>query len=124
MTHWILAALLALHGVAHVVGFLGTWGLVTVEEFDPRALLGGLVIMGDGPARAVGVAWLLLALGFCWGAFGVATQSSWGYRTAVGLCLTSLLLCVVTWPGARVGVLVNLGLLVWLFAAAAGDRGP
>ena len=50
-----LAALLIAHGVAHLVGFLVPWKLLSTAEVPYRTtVLGGLIEVGDAGARALG----------------------------------------------------------------------
>jgi hypothetical protein len=96
-----ISLLLLLHGLAHLVGFRAA--------FWPSAVAPGQLTRKLG--RFEGVAWLLLALGFA----ATACLLWIGRSEWLGLLIwsagTSLALCCVAWPDARVGLLLDLVLL-------------
>ena len=112
------AVFLALHGVAHLVGFAGSFQL---GEFRGKpldtTLLGGRIDVGRGGIRAMGVAWLLTAVAFVAVAGAVwADAAGWPTLTAV-VAGVSLVLSVLGWPAARVGVFLNLAILAGIALA-------
>jgi hypothetical protein len=115
----ILTALfLAAHGVAHLVGFVGAWRLAAPETVPyATTVLAGRVDLGDAGIRALGVLWLLTAAAFWLVAFGEATGREWWLRAAAFVALASLALSVLGWPEARIGVAVNVAILLALAAA-------
>lgn len=112
-----LSAFLIAHGVAHVVGFAVPWRLVKTSDVPYRTtLLAGTIDVGDAGARAVGVIWLLAALAFA--LIGSAVLAGWNVRLPLFVALGfSLGLCVLGWPDARIGVVVNAALLGLLFVS-------
>ena len=117
-----IAGLMALHGVAHWVGFAVPWRLLEAEEMPySTQLLGGRIDVGHVGIRIVGVVWLLLGI-----AFLLIAGAAWANRPdwpalAGGVVTASLVLCILGLPAARVGVRVNLVLLVVLVGGwAAG----
>jgi hypothetical protein len=111
-----LAALLIAHGVAHLVGFVVPWKLVSTAEVPYRTtIFGGITDVGDAGARAIGVVWLLTGLAFA--LLGGAVLAGWNVRVWMfGIIPVSMALCVVGWPEARIGLVVNAVLLAALFA--------
>ena len=113
---FVLAALLIAHGVAHLVGVVVPWKLVSTAEVPYRTtILGGVTDLGETGARALGVVWLVAALAFVVLAAAVLAGSNvrmWGF-TMLSL---SIVLCVVGWPEARIGLVVNAVLLAALLA--------
>jgi hypothetical protein len=111
-----LAALLIAHGVAHLVGFVVPWRLVSTAEVPYRTtILGGVTDLGDAGARALGVVWLVAALAFV--LLAGAVLAGWNVRLWVFAMLAlSSVLCVVGWPEARIGLVVNAVLLAALLA--------
>jgi hypothetical protein len=112
---WAIALFLAAHGVAHLVGCLVSWRLMTSPEVPyTTTLLGGRVDIGDMGRRAVGALWLAGAVVFVIAglAFGLGRPSA--PLLIAGAAAGSLLLCAIEWPQARVGVFVNVALLVVL----------
>ena len=110
-----LAILMALHGVAHLPGFVGSWRLAVLEGVPYHTtLFGGALDVGDAGMRAVGVAWLLAALGFVAASAGAALDRAWWPPLALVVTLASLALCVAELPATRIGLPVNVALLVVL----------
>lgn len=114
-----LAFLLVAHGVAHLVGFVSSWKLATLAELPYKTtVFSGRVDVGDAGIRVMGVLWLLAALTFLVAAFAVATETGWAVRFTLAAAMASLILCVVGWPDARIGVAVNVGLALLLAIGA------
>jgi hypothetical protein len=116
--HLAFAVLLAVHGIAHLVGFLVPWRLMTSDEMPySTTLLGGTVDVGGAGIRIVGLGWLLLAGAFLGGAWmvwvGRPGAAAWVTTTA----LVSVAMCVLGWPQARVGLWVNAAILGAVFAS-------
>lgn len=116
----VLAIFMALHGVAHLVGFAVPWGLVQDEEVPFRTtILDGRVDLGADGIRIVGLLWLALAVAFIAASFATWTGREVWLPLAAAAAGTSLLLSLIAWPDARLGVLVNV---ILLLAIAAGSR--
>jgi hypothetical protein len=106
------SVVLALHGLIHLIGFLVPWRLATVDGFPYRStVLNGSMEMGDVGVRALGVVWLLLAVGFVVAAFGVWRGESWALLLTAGLSVISLAVCIVGLPEASAGIAVNFVIL-------------
>ena len=59
----LLAALLIGHGIAHLVGFVVPWRLVTSAEVPYRTtMLAGSVDLGAAGVRLLGIVWLLVGV--------------------------------------------------------------
>ena len=114
-----IALLMALHGIAHLPGFLNSWELVAMEEIPYHTtVLSGRLDLGDAGIRALGVLWLALAGVFVASAAGALAHGSWWLPWAMGAALVSLLLSAAEWPEARIGVGVNAGLIAALVIGA------
>jgi hypothetical protein len=114
-----LALLFIVHGIAHLPGFLVPWKLAAPGEMPyTTTVLGGTVDLGPVGIRAMSTLWVLAALGFVMA--GVATfRGETGWPTlAVGVTLFSLLLTVIGWPQARIGLALNLVVLAYLALGA------
>ena len=111
-----LAALLIAHGVAHLVGFVVPWKFISTAEVPYRTtILGGVADLGDAGARALGVVWLVAALAFV--LLAGAVLDGWNVRLwTFAILALSIVLCVVGWPKARIGLVVNVVLLTVLLA--------
>ncbi len=112
----LAAALLAAHGLIHLIGFLVPWQIAQVEGFAYRTTaLGGSVELGTIGAQLVGLAWLAIAVGFVVAAVGVWRRSAWALGLTGALAIASLLVCVLGLPETVAGIVVNVAIL----AAAA-----
>ena len=109
----LVAALLALHGLAHAAGVAGILGLGDRAAENTSTLLSGLD--PASPAfRTLGVLWIV-ALGlFVVAAAGIVLKKSWWLATAFAATLLSLALCVVWSHAAIVGLVLNAVILVGL----------
>jgi hypothetical protein len=116
---FVLAFFLLAHGVAHLVGFVSSWKLATLAELPYKTtVFSGRVDVGDAGIRVMGVLWLLAALAFLVAAIAVATEAGWAVGLTVVGVIASLMLCLAGWPDARIGVAVNVGLVLLLAIGA------
>jgi hypothetical protein len=117
----IAAALLMFgHGIAHLPGFLVSWRLASLEELPYKTtILAGRLHLGERGVQALGVVWAALAVAFAILSAGFLLRAWWWSPAARAATAVSLVLCVLGWPEARIGVLVNLALGAWLLWAGA-----
>jgi hypothetical protein len=114
------AGFLLLHGLAHLVGFLNPFGLVPARLPDhppppaPDVLFNGRVVLREATARALGVAWLALAIAFALVAMGVAADAPWWPPGLAVAVVASLLLTAAWWPASRIGFWIDVVLLALL----------
>jgi hypothetical protein len=110
-----LMVLMAVHGIAHLPGFVVPWRLASLDEMPyGTTLLGGHLDVGAAGVRVVGVLWLLAALSFWAAAAGAALDAGWWVPLAAAAAAASLVLCGFGWPYARIGIPVNAAVLVLL----------
>jgi hypothetical protein len=109
-----LAALMILHGLAHLAGFAGSWHMGELPY--KTTVLGGRVDLGDTGIRAAGVLWLTAAIAFAIVGAGTALNYSWWAKAALYVTLASLALTIMEFPEAKIGLVVNLAILAVLFA--------
>jgi hypothetical protein len=117
-----IAAVLAVHGFAHLVGFVVSWRIASLDEMPYKTtILAGKLDVGDTGIRVVGMGWLLAAMAFFASAAALILQVPWWFPATVVLLLSSVALCVIGWPDAKIGVFVNLALLaIFTFGQARG----
>ena len=84
----LLALALLMHGVAHTVGYLKATG----PRWD----------------RVLGLAWLVLAIGFASVSVATAADLSGWNGIALGLAAASTLLCIAKLPETTLGLIANL----------------
>jgi hypothetical protein len=117
-----LGILIALHGIAHVVGFVMPWQLMTPEAGGySTTILNGRIDLGSGGIRMLGLIWLALAVGFVLAALGSWLGFGGWVRAAAVLAIVSLALSVLGWPEAKIGVPVNLAILGALYMGTRLD---
>lgn len=118
-----LAALfLALHGVAHLVGFRAAfWPSPKLPS--KSSLLGGLIGLSYLGSRVLGVIWLLLALGYLVTASLLLLHNPAWSSLALWVSGASLLMCALYWPEAKIGLFIDLAIvLVTLFVSRSSPE--
>ncbi len=109
----ITAAVLVLHGLVHLIGFVVPWRLAQVEGFAYRTTaLDGALELGEGGALLVGLAWLAVAAGFVVAGVGVWQARAWAIPLAAVLALASLVVCILGLPETVAGIVLDLAILV------------
>lgn len=110
-----LGILMAMHGVAHVVGFVVPWKLAPPESGAyTTSVLDGRIDLGPTGIRMLGLIWLGLAIGFIVVAAGSWLRLYWWLDSAIVLAVVSLALSLLGWPASKIGVPVNLAILTVL----------
>lgn len=113
--HIILAVILFGHGFAHLVGFVVPWRIATLKEMPYKTtVLADSISVGDIGIRVVGIAWLIAALAFGVSGIGVLAQVPWWLPLTVILAVFSFFLCIIGWPDSRIGVFINMAIVVFL----------
>lgn len=112
-----LAAFLIIHGLAHMVGFVGPWGLSPATTSPPSTLFIGHVTLGETAMRTLGVFWLGGVFAFLIAAFGVLHHSPWWPAFTFGAAIGSLLLCAIALPVTKLGLAANVAIIVGVLLA-------
>lgn len=114
------ALFLTLHGIAHLVGFRAAfWPAPGLPVRS--SLFSGVLGVGYFGTRALGVIWLLLALGYLLSTFLFLRRSpSWSAAT-LGVTCTSIIMCVLFWPEARIGLAIDVVLFIVVLALSRSD---
>lgn len=111
----LLAVLILVHGLIHLMGFVGELSLAKLEGVAPTEL--------PPPwKQLLGVSWLLVTLLFL-GTFGAVLlgRPSW-WMLGLPAVLLSQGLIFIAWTNAKYGTLANLILLVPLILAVGASR--
>ena len=112
---YAVATVLGLHGIAHLVGFVASWRLMTLPDLPYRTtVIGGVVDVGDGGIRFIGLLWLAAAAGCIVAAAALFAGARWADTFALSAVIASLAMCIVGWPEARIGLALNAVLLTSL----------
>jgi hypothetical protein len=122
----LFALVLLGHGVAHFVGFGHAWRLLTPDPIPYRTTLAGRYLdVGDEGIRAIGVLWLVVGLAFIVTSAAALLRLPWWMGLAGVVAGMSLLLCLLGWPDAYVGLVLNVLIIAallltgWLSISAA-----
>jgi hypothetical protein len=117
------AAVLAAHGLIHLIGFVVPWRIAAVDGFAHRTTaLGGSIPLGDAGAQLVGVAWLVLAAGFVLASVATWRGAPWAPALTAVLAVASIVACVLGLPETVAGIALNAGILAVLARTALGRR--
>jgi len=113
-----LAIWFVAHGVAHLPGFLVAWRLRDFSGLPfHTTVLANRVDIGTAGMRLVGVGWLLAAVAFAALAVVTILRVEWWQEAAYAVLGFSMMLCVLGWPRARIGVVANVVAVVVLLTA-------
>ena len=110
---WFIAVVLAMHGVAHLVGTAGHMRLARYDDIPyTTKLLAGRWDVGDRGAWIVGLLYAFAAAGFVLSA--VAWQLDWSLWRALltGVTAFSLILTLLDWRVAIAGTVIDVGILL------------
>ncbi len=111
MWEYLIASFLSLHGLAHLIGFMGTWHLGPfVDRGAPRLPFG--LTDGGGLARTLGALWIGGMVLFVATAVGAVMGAAWWPLLLIIAATSSLALCVLWWNDARVGAAIDIAMLV------------
>jgi hypothetical protein len=122
------AALLALHGLIHLIGFMSPWRIATLEGFAYRTtVLGGAQDLGAVGVRVIGLIWLGLTVGFLAAGYAVWGRKPWAVGLTGVLAMLSLIVCVAGLPETAAGVAIDvviLGTLSYIAFHKSRSLGP
>jgi hypothetical protein len=115
----IVIAAVVMHGIGHLIGFLGAWTSVPVGTTDAPWLFGGEVVLSSTIGRIFGLIGLAALVSLVAGGFGLATGQAWWPTVLVVGAVVSLAAIVPWWravpSGAQFGgVLADVIILVAL----------
>lgn len=113
---------LILHGLVHLLGWVAYWPLADLAELPYKtALLGGAWDLGAGGMRVISVLWLVAALAFVIGGWGLIARHGWTAQMLVSAALLSLAMTALDWKVAFVGAILDALILL---AIAIAPRIP
>lgn len=118
MLRLIAGVFLALHGLIHLMGFVVSWKLATIEGLPyTTTLLNGCWDVGTTGIRALGLFWLLAALGFVAAGIGLIARQEWWWAATLAVAVVSLVVTALQWPEAQFGTYIDVVVLVALLIA-------
>ena len=108
-----LVLFLVAHGFAHLVGFVVPWRISQMEEMPYKTtVLNGSLNLGHIGIRIYGLCWLVLALAFFILAVTIFFYQTWWQTASNYSASISLILCLIGWPDARIGVVINFLIII------------
>jgi hypothetical protein len=103
-----LAAVIFIHGLIHLMGFVNEWKLAEVKGLEA----GTLVPLSPAMAKLSGGLWLLATLCFISaGMLFLLKRDAWWAPAGAGVLLSQALV-VLYWPAAKWGTIANVIILV------------
>jgi len=106
-----IAAVLAVHGLAHLVGFVVPWRLAELDEMPySTRVFGDRLDVGHSGIRLVGLLSLTAAVGYSIAATAIALKLPWWLAATLSTTVFSLVLCIVAWPRSRLGMVIDLAI--------------
>lgn len=113
----VLGAILILHGLIHLLGFVAYLRLASIETLSYRTdLLSGALEVGEVGAMIYGLLWGLAAVGFVVASVAVFALLPWWRWLTVVVAMLSLALTVLGLPYSPFGVVLNVAILSFVLA--------
>jgi len=99
-----------------IIGFIVFWRISEIEGITYKTtIFNGKIDVADFGIRIIGIIWLLLSLTFIFNGITVILNLLFWESLAFYLAILSLIFCIMGWPDSKIGVFVNIIILVFLF---------
>lgn len=119
------AVFIMLHGLAHLMATSVYWKLAESPELPySTSILSGQIDLGETGIRIFGLLWLLVGLLMLMAGISLLRHAGWARRALLSITLISLLLCLLIFEMARIGILINLGILTGLLLDSRQSKQP
>jgi len=108
----IMAAVLAIHGIGHIIGPLVTFGVLKSEGFNGASwLLSDRLHLSTGVQQALSLLWIVALVGFAAASYGLWNGLGWWRMLAWGNVALSVLVIGVWWTSfpRNIPIQANLG---------------
>lgn len=107
MIRIVVSILLVVHAIIHLMGFLSEWNFAIAQNFsiEPSPVL------SDIGGKAIGLLWILCAIGFFSSFVLFLFRRRWWLVGAVSLIISQSLI-ILYWEDAKYGTLVNVIILI------------
>ena len=124
MLRRLFAALLVVHGLIHLIGFVVPWRIMELDGFPySTTAFWDRLELGSTGVQVLGVAWLAIAVAFVIAGLGTWRSLSWAMPLTAIAALLSLPVCLLGSPAAVLGVVVNVLILIVVGVEALPSRG-
>ena len=104
---YAVAALLAVHGSIHAIGFAGAWGLAEFEGASPSPTNLVELEAGSSSLKVLALVWLLALVAFLAAALLLVTGSSAWRPVALVAAIISMVPVALWWQDAPMGAVAN-----------------
>jgi len=108
----VLATFLALHGLAHLIGFTIDWELTDGASARLSTGVIGGIDVGTPGMRVLGVLWVVASLAFLAAIAGVARDAPWDATAIVPAAGFSAVLCIAQIGTAWIGLVIDAAILI------------
>jgi hypothetical protein len=112
-----IVALLVAHGLIHVIGFAGTWGLAEFQGASRTPTNFITAQPGDPIVRVLAVVWLLALAAFLGAAMLLIGDNALWRPVAIGAVVISMVPVVLWWQNAPMGAVANVLVVAAVLAA-------
>lgn len=103
MLRYLFIAIVIIHGLIHLLGFVREWHLARVPQLSGKTLFP----LGDTLAKTMGILWLLTAVTFSLSAISCIMGEEWWWIVALFSVMASQILIIIYWKDARAGTIAN-----------------
>ncbi len=115
MLNYILAALLFIHGVAHLVGFVVSWKLADLKEMPfSTKIFSKKIELGETGIKIYGLIWLLLAVFYIICVILILFNGPIYKNILISASVLSLIMSILGVPESKFGIVINVLLIVYL----------
>ncbi len=111
----LLSALLIIHGLIHLIGFVSGLGIASIKGYSGRSV----IALGNNAGKIMPYLWLAACVLFVFSAAGYLLGKHNWYIPAIVALVLSQLLVIVYWPDAKAGTIANVMVAVVVVFAAS-----
>lgn len=113
----VFACLLLAHAFAHLVGFFGAFRLGRRIPYR-TTILDGSVDVGDIGVKLMGLLWLAIGLAIAVAGVAALLDTSWWKLLTISTISASFVMCLLEWPAAKIGGMIDLVVLTGVLLGA------
>ncbi len=121
----IVSTFFTFHGLVHLIGFFVNWQIISVESMPyATTVLAHKVEVGTTGIRIVGLLWVVAPGLWIAAGIGLMALAPWWLAITYVALLFSTVMCILGWPDARFGILINILIVLFLFLNGRYDWLP
>ncbi|MFH0735152.1 MAG: hypothetical protein V1773_11950 [bacterium] len=116
MLIYIFAALLLIHGIAHLVGFIVPWKIADLKDMPySTKIFNKKIELGEVGIKIYGLIWLFLAVFFLVCVILIIYNGPIHKNIIISASVLSLFMSVLGIPDSKFGIVINVLIIVYLF---------